>query len=58
MKVLRYSSVIQLPVEKINLYEWIINVSDKEYQRFSKGHRAMGLFKGIYPDCAQTPAKL
>ena len=45
METLTYNTTVQLPVEKINLYEWITTVSDKEYQSFSKGHKAMGLFK-------------
>ncbi len=45
MKLLSYSTLIHLPVENVNLYEWLINLSEKEYKSCSKAHRAIGLFK-------------
>ena len=45
MKLLSHSTVIHLPVEKINLYKWLINLSEKDYKSCSKAHRAIGLFK-------------
>ncbi len=45
MKMLSYQSTIHLPVEKIDLYQWLTHLSDNEYQGFANGHRAMGLFK-------------
>lgn len=45
MKLLSYSTTIQLPVEKIDLYKWLVNLSEKDYKSCAKGHRAIGLFK-------------
>lgn len=45
MDVYKFSTIIQVPVEAVDLYQWLTNVSDREYQTFSKAHRAMGLFK-------------
>ena len=36
---------LRLPANKVNLKNWLYESSDKDYQSFSKGHRAMGAFK-------------
>lgn len=41
----QFSTVMNVPLETADLYDWLKNVSDKEYQSFSPAHHAMGLFK-------------
>ena len=43
METFNYDSIIQIPVHKIELYKWLINISEDDYKRFSKGHIAIGL---------------
>jgi len=45
METYQFSTLIQVPVEAVNLYEWLINLSDQEYQSFAVAHRAMGLIR-------------
>lgn len=46
--MLQFSSVasVNLAFEKINLTEWLFEMDDKEYQRCSKNHLAMGILPG------------
>lgn len=44
------SAVINAPIEKINIAEWLLNLPDAEYQRCSVNHIAAGItsnFEGI-----------
>lgn len=43
MKTLNYHTDITVPVEQIDLYHWLINISEEDYKRFSKDHIAIGL---------------
>lgn len=47
MTVMKASSetVIAHPVERIDLMAWLANLSDREYQACSPGHRAAGAFR-------------
>jgi predicted hotdog family 3-hydroxylacyl-ACP dehydratase len=38
-------AVIAHPAERIVLMEWLTNLSDREYQACSRGHRAAGVFR-------------
>ena len=38
-------TVIAHPAERIDLMEWLTNLSDREYQECSPGHRAAGVFR-------------
>ncbi len=38
------SFLINLPVEKIDLYKWVIEMTDDDYASYSKAHKAMGSF--------------
>lgn len=42
----RYSASfpINLPKEKINLYQWVTEMTDADYCSYSKAHQAMGSF--------------
>lgn len=35
---------INLPIEKIDLYKWVTEMSDADYSSYSKAHQAMGSF--------------
>jgi len=39
------TGVINLPAGKIDLYEWLINISENDYKSFSKAHLAVGITK-------------
>jgi hypothetical protein len=47
MMMMKASSetVIAHPAERIDLMEWLTNLSDREYQACSPGHRAAGVFR-------------
>ncbi|ADB39822.1 hypothetical protein [Spirosoma linguale] len=38
-----YQCTVGLPVDTIDLYQWLTSLSEADYQRFSSGHRAIGL---------------
>lgn len=38
------SFTINLPVEKIDLYKWITEMTNNDYNSYSKAHQAMGSF--------------
>ena len=40
-----FSTDIAVPAEAVDLYQWLTQVSDREYQTFSTAHRAMGFFR-------------
>jgi len=42
MKNYYFETQINVPVDSINLYEWLTEMTDIEYQSFAKGHKAMG----------------
>lgn len=44
------SFAINLPVEKIDLYKWMIEMQDSDYASYSTSHQAMGSFfkDGVY----------
>ena len=35
---------INLPMEKVDLYEWVTGITDADYTSFSSAHKAMGVF--------------
>ncbi len=39
------TKTLHLPADEVNLKKWLYECSDKDYQSFSRGHRAMGAFK-------------
>lgn len=45
MEKFSYTGIINLPAEKIDLYEWLINITEQDYKSFSKAHIAVGLTK-------------
>lgn len=38
-----YQSILGLPVEAIDLYQWLTHITEADYQHFSSAHRAIGL---------------
>ena len=42
MKNFYYEQEINVPVDSIDVYKWLRELTDIEYQSFSKGHQAMG----------------
>ena len=42
MKNFYYEQEINVPVDSIDMYKWLRELTDIEYQSFSKGHQAMG----------------
>ena len=38
-------TVIARPADRIDLVEWLTNLSDRDYQACSPGHRAAGVFR-------------
>jgi len=40
-----FSGQINVPIERIDLYEWLINITENDYKNFSKAHRAIGRTK-------------
>ena len=42
MKNFYYEQEINVPVDSIDVYKWLRELTDIEYQSFSKGHKAMG----------------
>lgn len=42
MKNFYYEQEINVPVDNIDVYKWLRELTDIEYQSFSKGHKAMG----------------
>jgi hypothetical protein len=38
------SFAVNLPVEKIDLYQWITGMTDADYTTYSKAHKAMGSY--------------
>ncbi|MFC3366343.1 hypothetical protein ACFOG5_24475 [Pedobacter fastidiosus] len=45
MEKFTFQGNINLPVEQIDLYDWLINITENDYKSFSKAHRALGLTK-------------
>ncbi len=45
MEKFTFTGNINLPVEKIDLYEWLVNITGNDYKSFSKAHRAIGITK-------------
>ena len=45
MELYTFSTDIAVPAEAVDLYQWLTQVSDREYQTFSTAHRAMGFFR-------------
>ena len=45
MEKFSFTGEINVPVEQINLYEWLINITENDYKSFSKAHRAIGITK-------------
>ncbi|MFZ1790885.1 MAG: hypothetical protein WAT92_21350 [Saprospiraceae bacterium] len=43
MKKFTSSSTINLAASQINLYEWLISMSENDYKNCSKSHKALGL---------------
>jgi hypothetical protein len=43
MKRFNSSSIINLPISQINLYDWLISMSENDYKSCSKAHKAVGL---------------
>lgn len=43
MRVTRFFE-IPLPVEKIDLYRWVTEMTDADYTSYSRGHKAMGSY--------------
>ena len=42
MKNFYYEQEINAPIDSIDMYKWLRELTDIEYQSFSKGHQAMG----------------
>lgn len=42
MKNFYYEQEINVPIDSIDVYKWLRELTDIEYQSFSKGHKAMG----------------
>jgi hypothetical protein len=38
------SFAINLPIEKIDLYQWFINMNDLDYRSYSSAHKAIGSY--------------
>ena len=38
-----YQSIIGLPVNAIDLYQWLTHITETDYQGFSPAHRAIGM---------------
>lgn len=45
MEKFTFQGNINLPVEQIDLHDWLINITENDYKSFSKAHRAFGLTK-------------
>lgn len=45
MEKFTYTGIINLPAEKIDLYQWLVNITEHDYKSFSTGHIAIGLTK-------------
>lgn len=35
---------VNLPIEKIDLYKWVTEMTDADYRSYSKAHQALGSF--------------
>ncbi len=45
MNTFKGSVNINVPADKVDLYDWVTNVTEKEYQSFAPAHRAIGLYR-------------